>query len=240
LATTTSTENSGLLDVLLPPFEEEMGIEVDVIAVGTGKAIKLAENGDVDVILVHDRAREEAFVAQEYGVRRHPVMHNDFVVLGPERDPAGVAGSTDAAKALAAVAEAEAIFVSRGDESGTHAKEKSLWRAAEMAPAGDWYLEAGQGMGATLTMADEKRAYTLADRGTFIAFRKKIDLGIVCEGDPRLHNPYGVIAVNPERHPHVHHEAALRLIEYLTSTGGQRIIAEFTKGGEQLFVPDAK
>jgi tungstate transport system substrate-binding protein len=239
LATTTSTENSGLLEVLLPLFEEAAGIEVDVIAVGTGKAITLAENGDVDAILVHDRAREDAFVAQGYGVGRRDVMHNDFVVLGPKSDPAGIAGSTDAAQALAAIAAAEATFISRGDQSGTHAKEKSLWRAARVEPSGDWYLEAGQGMGATLTMADEKQAYTLADRGTFIAFRDQIDLGVLCQGDPRLHNPYGVIAVNPQRYPHVHHEAALQFIDYLTSAKGQRIIAEFTRDGERLFVPDA-
>jgi tungstate transport system substrate-binding protein len=214
-------------------------MKVDVIAVGTGKAIRLAENGDVDVILVHDRAREDKFVADGHGVSRRGVMHNDFVVLGPEVDPAGIAGSRDAVKAFRAIAAARAPFVSRGDESGTHAKEKAIWKAAGIAPAGAWYLEAGQGMGATLTVASEKQAYVLADRGTFIAYRAKIDLVVLCERDPRLDNPYGIIAVNPDRHKHVHHAAAIKLIEYITSPEGQKIIADFKKDGQPLFFPDA-
>ena len=240
LATTTSTENSGLLAVLLPPFEAKHNVQVDVIAVGTGKALKLGENGDVDVVLVHARAAEDKFVADGHGVNRRGVMHNDFVVLGPEVDPAGIAGQRDAVKAFQAIAAAKAPFVSRGDESGTHKKEKAIWKAAEIAPSGAWYLEAGQGMGATLTVANEKQAYVLADRGTAIAFRGKTGLKVLCEGDPRLFNPYGIIAVNPKRHGHVRFAEAMRLIEFVTSPEGQRLIAGFRMAGEQLFHPDAE
>ncbi|MFP4057302.1 MAG: substrate-binding domain-containing protein [Candidatus Brocadiia bacterium] len=241
LATTTSTENSGLLEVLLPPFEEEHGIRVDVIAVGTGKALRLAENGDVDAVLVHAPEREERFVAAGHGVDRRRVMHNDFVILGPSSDPAKVAAAGgDAAKALAAIAAAGAPFVSRGDDSGTHIKERSLWRAAGIEPQGEGYMEAGQGMGATLTIADEKRAYTLADRGTFVAFRGHIDLVALCQGDPRLHNPYSIIAVNPQRHPSVDYAAATKLADFLVSPRGQRLIAGYRRDGEQLFVPHAR
>lgn len=239
LATTTSTDNSGLLDVLLPPFEKAAGIRVDVIAVGTGKAITLAQNGDVDVILVHDRAREEKFVADGFGVARHAVMHNDFVVLGPAADPAKVKGMADVAQAMKAIAEARAPFASRGDDSGTHAKEKALWAAAGIQPAGAWYLEVGQGMGATLTVASEKQAYVLADRGTFLAYRGKVELVVLCQGDQRLSNPYGIIAVNPARHPHTKHEAARKLIDFVVSVEGQKLIAGFRKGGQPLFFPDA-
>jgi len=238
LATTTSTDNSGLLDVLLPAFERKHNIKVAVIAVGTGKAIKLAENGDVDVILVHAREAEEKFVADGYGVNRRDVMHNDFVILGPRADPAKIAGSKDAVRAFQAISGARALFVSRGDESGTHKKEKAIWKAAGIAPSGRGYLEAGQGMGATLTMADEKRAYVLADRATYIAFRGKIGLKLLCEGDPRLPNSYGIIAVNPERHKHVRYAEAMKLIEFITSPEGQRIIADFRVEGEQLFHPN--
>ncbi len=239
MSTTTSTENSGLLARLLPPFEETWGCRVDVIAVGTGKALRLGANGDVDVVLVHARPAEDKFVADGYGVNRRDVMHNDFVVLGPADDPAGVRGSGSAAEALRRIARAEASFVSRGDDSGTHKKEKSLWAAVGLEPGGAWYKEAGQGMGAVLRMADELGAYTLSDRGTYLAFREKLGLRIVYEGDPALANPYGIIAVNPARYPDANYEGAMCLIGYITGPRGQRIIKQFKKGGEQLFFPDA-
>lgn len=239
LATTTSTDNSGLLDHILPAFEREAGVKVDVIAVGTGKALALARNGDVDVVLVHAPKAEREFVAAGGGVNRTLVMHNDFVILGPPSDPVKIHGSHDAVAALRAIAAAEAPFVSRGDESGTDKKEKALWREAGIAPAGPWYLETGQGMGQTLVVADEKRAYVLADRGTAIAFRDKAELLVLCGGDRRLMNPYSVIAVNPKRQPHVRYREALALIRFLTSERGQRLIGGFRLGGQQLFHPDA-
>jgi tungstate transport system substrate-binding protein len=238
LATTTSTENSGLLDALKPEFRKKTGIEVDVIPVGTGKALKLGENGDVDVVLVHAPSREEAFVKAGFGLERVPVMHNDFVVLGSMNDPAGVRGMKDAPGAFAKIARAASPFVSRGDDSGTHIKEKGLWKEAAVDPAGAWYVSAGQGMGAVLVMANEKQAYTLADRGTFIAFREKIALEVLVEGDPVLANPYGVIAVNHARHPHVKRAEVAEFIAWLTSAEGQRLIAGYRKGGEQLFFPE--
>jgi len=240
LATTTSTDNSGLLSALLPPFEQKYGIKVDVVAVGTGKALKLAENGDVDVVLVHAREAEEEFVNNGFGINRRDVMYNDFVIVGPENDPAGIRQSAKAADALAMIAEKAAPFTSRGDDSGTHKKERDLWKLAGIVPKGAWYVEAGQGMGAVLNMADEKQAYTLTDRGTWIAFTKKLDLAILLEGDPELFNPYGIIAVNPARHPHAHYMEAMLLIAWLTSPDGQRLIAEFKQDGQVLFVPSAK
>ncbi len=239
LATTTSTENSGLLDVLKSEFLKKTGIKVHPIAVGTGKALKLGENGDVDVVLVHAPSREAAFVTAGFGLERIPVMQNDFVVLGAPGDPAGVRGMKDASAALAKIAGGECAFVSRGDDSGTHTKEKCLWKEAGVSPSGQWYVSAGQGMGAVIVMANEKQAYTLADRGTFIAFREKISLEVVVEGDPRLANPYGVIAVDHTRHPHVKRAEAAEFIAWLTSAEGQRLIAAFRKGGEQLFFPNA-
>lgn len=239
LATTTSTENSGLLDMLKHEFAKASGIDVHVIAVGTGKALRLAQNGDVDVVLVHSPSRERAFVEAGFGLERVPVMHNDFVLLGPKDDPAGVKGMTDAPGALAKIAEAKSPFISRGDDSGTHTKEETLWKEAGVRPEGQWYVSAGQGMGAVLVMADEKRAYTLADRGTFIAFKKKIALEVMVEGDARLANPYGVIAVNHARHPHVKAPEVAEFIAWLTSAEGQRLIAGYRKGGEQLFFPGA-
>jgi len=239
LATTTSTENSGLLDALLPVFREKHSIEVQVIAVGTGKAIKHGENGDVDVILVHARSAEDKFVADGYGANRRDVMHNDFVILGPADDPAGVRGMKDAAAALTRLADSKVSFVSRGDDSGTHKKEHSLWHGAGIEPSGSWYLSAGQGMGACLTMANEKRAYVLSDRGTYLAYGEKINLEVLVEGDPRLFNPYGVIAVNPDKHPHVKYEDAMTFIDWLTSPEAQNMIARYQRGGEQLFYPDA-
>jgi tungstate transport system substrate-binding protein len=235
LATTTSTENSGLLAELLPPFEQANNCKVDVIAVGTGKAIKLGQNGDVDVILVHARGRENKFVAEGYGVDRRDVMYNDFVILGPAHDPAGTKDAKDAAAAMARIAEAKAIFVSRGDDSGTHSREKQLWQLAKVAPAGDWYLEAGRGMGEVIVMAGERRGYTLSDRGTYLAFREKTDLQIAVEGDQRLFNPYGVIMVNPQKHAHVKTELAQKFLDYLISKPSRVLITGFRKGGEQLF-----
>lgn len=239
LATTTSTESSGLLEALLPAFTEKHGIMVHPIAVGTGKAIRLAENGDVDVILVHAPPAERKFVEEGFGVDRRDVMHNDFVILGPAPDPAGVRGTKDAAAALTKIARARSPFVSRGDDSGTNSKEKALWGDAGVEPSGAWYMPAGQGMAAVLLMAHEKRAYTLADRGTYIALRDKVQLEVLVEGDRRLLNPYGVIAVNPARHPHVRYAEAMTFIAWLTSPEGQEIIAGHTRDGEQLFYPDA-
>jgi len=239
LATTTSTDNSGLLAAILPAFEKKRGFKVHVIAVGTGKAIRLGENGDVDVILVHAREAEDKFVSDGFGVSRRAVMHNDFVILGPASDPAGVKGTKDAAEALARISRAGETFVSRGDDSGTHKKEKKLWAAAGLEPKGSWYLSAGQGMGACLTIADEKRGYVIADRGTYLAFKGKIEIDVLAEGDKRLFNPYGVIAVNPERHPEVNSEGAEAFIEWLTGREAQKMIADFEVGGEQLFIPDA-
>jgi tungstate transport system substrate-binding protein len=240
LATTTSTYDSGLLDFLLPEFESEHNVKVDVIAVGTGQAVAIAEKGDADLILVHSRAREDKFVAEGYGVNRRDVMYNDFVILGPEDDPAGIRGLTDAALAFAKIAEAKAPLASRGDESGTHGKEKAVWQAAGIKPGGDWYLSLGQGMGATLTVADEKGAYTLADRGTYLSRKEGLGLPLLVEGDPILFNPYGVIAVNPEGRPHVQPDMAIQFIEWLTSMETQERIGEFRhSSGEVLFHPNS-
>ncbi|MBI5342683.1 MAG: substrate-binding domain-containing protein [Deltaproteobacteria bacterium] len=235
MSTTTSTENSGLLAVLLPPFEKKHGCKVDVIAVGTGKSLKLGETGDVDVVFVHARKPEDKFVADGFGVNRRDVMYNDFVILGPPDDPAGIRNTVSASDAFARIAAAQARFVSRGDESGTHQKEKEIWKAAGIVPKGKWYLEAGQGMGEVIQMAAQVRGYTLADRGTYIAYRKKTDLAVLRQGDKGLWNPYGVIAVNPARHPHVKHGLAMKFIEYLTGEEGRRIIADFKIDGEPLF-----
>ncbi|PNU21277.1 tungsten ABC transporter substrate-binding protein [Geothermobacter hydrogeniphilus] len=235
LATTTSTENSGLLAELLPPFEKANDCHIDVIAVGTGKALKLGETGDVDVVLVHARSKEDKFVAAGYGVDRRDVMYNDFVILGPKSDPAGIQGLKDAVAAMTKIALAQATFVSRGDDSGTNTRELQLWKAAGIKAEGDWYLEAGRGMGEVLTMADERRGYTLSDRGTYLAYRDKIDLGVMVEGDKRLFNPYGVIMVNPARHPHVKVKLARKFMDFLTSDTGRKLITGYRRGGEQLF-----
>lgn len=239
LATTTSTDNSGLLHALLPALKARHNIEVQIIAVGTGKAIKHGENGDVDVILVHARAAEDKFVEDGFGVNRRDVMHNDFVILGPESDPAGAKGMKDARAALKKIAGAGALFVSRGDDSGTHKKEKSLWKAAGVSPEGTWYLSAGQGMGACLMVAHEKQGYIMSDRGTYLAYKDKIESKVLVQGDSLLFNPYGVIAVNPKKHPHVKADAASTFIEWLVSEQAQKIIGGFKRGGEQLFYPDA-
>lgn len=235
MSTTTSTENSGLLKVLLPPFEKANNCVVDVVSVGTGKALKLGENGDVDVVLVHSRPAENKFVADGFGVDRRDVMYNDYILVGPKDDPAKVKEAKSAVEAFKKIADAKAEFISRGDDSGTHKQEKEIWKAAGVKPEGKWYVEAGQGMGAVLQMAFDKKAYTLADRGTFGAYEKKIDLVILLEGDKALFNPYGVIAVNPEKHPKANYALAKKFIEYLTSPEGKKIIAEFKVNDKQLF-----
>ncbi|MCK4241063.1 MAG: substrate-binding domain-containing protein [Candidatus Atribacteria bacterium] len=239
LATTTSTENSGLLGVLLPPFEEKFGIKVDVIAVGTGKALKLGENGDVDVVLVHARAAEDKFIQEGYGVNRRDVMYNDFIILGPFDDPAKIKDEKNVVLALRKISEQKIYFVSRGDDSGTHKKEKILWQKAGIIPEGKWYIEIGQGMGAALQIAYEKQAYILCDRGTFLAYKDKINLIILFEGDPLLFNPYGIMAINPALYPQVKYIEAMQLIAWVTSVEGQKIIKEYKKEGEVLFHPMA-
>ncbi len=242
LASTTSTDNSGLFADLLPGFTAETGIEVRVVAVGTGQALRLAERGDADVLLVHHRPSEDRFVAEGHGVARHDVMYNDFVIVGPKADPAGVKGLGDAAAALSRIAAAASVFLSRGDDSGTHKKERALWQAAGVdteAHSGTWYRETGSGMGATLNTAAAQGGYVLSDRATWTAFRNKADLEVVAEGDPRLFNPYGVILVNPERHPHVKAADGQALIDWLVSPEGQARIAAFEVGGRQLFFPNA-
>jgi len=239
ISSTTSTDNTGLFQVLNPPFEKRFGCRVDVVAVGTGKALKIGEMGDSDVVFVHSRPAEDAFVAAGHGVNRRDIMYNDFIIIGPANDPAGIRGTRDAKKALTAIAQAGAPFISRGDDSGTHKKEKSLWKKAGVVPKGRWYSEAGQGMGAVIQIANEKLAYTLADRGTYLAYRNKTSLEILCEGDPDLFNPYGIIAVNPAKHPHVNYIMAMAYIGWVTSPEGQKIIREFGKEkfGQALFIP---
>jgi tungstate transport system substrate-binding protein len=242
VASTTSTENSGLFGELLPKFQEETGIEVRVVAVGTGQAIELARNGDADVLFVHHKPSEEQFVADGFGVERHEVMYNDFVVVGPASDPAGVKGSKDVVDALGRIAEAKAPFASRGDDSGTHKAELALWQEAgvDVADAsGTWYRETGSGMGATLNTAAGMDAYALTDRGTWLSFDNKADLEIVVEGDPRLFNQYGIILVNPEKHPHVKAELGQTFIDWVVSPEGQKAIAAYKVNGQQLFFPNA-
>jgi len=237
LTTTTSTANSGLLGHLLSPFEEETGIEVVVVAVGTGQALALGERGDADIVLVHAREREDAFVAAGFGIDRRDVMWNDFVIVGPSSDPAGIRGESNPTSALKRLHAAEALFVSRGDDSGTHIRELGLWKTAGLDPAGNWYWKAGQGMGRCLVMADEKRGYTLTDRGTFLAFHEGVDLEILVEGHASMRNPYGAIRVNPDQHPQVNASQALKLLDYLTSSEGQKRIGTFRVDGEMLFHP---
>jgi tungstate transport system substrate-binding protein len=242
LASTTSTQDSGLFDHLLPRFTARTGIEVRVVAVGTGQAIKLAENGDADVLLVHAKQAEEDFVAAGFGVKRLDVMYNDFVVVGPAADPAGVRGSSDSVAALRAIAARQAVFLSRGDDSGTHKAELKLWEKAGIdvkAASGTWYRETGSGMGATLNTAAAMPAYTLADRATWLAFANKADLAIVVEGDELLFNQYGVTLVNPARHPHLKAADGQAFIDWLVSAEGQAAIAAYAIGGQQLFFPNA-
>ena len=239
MSTTTSTENSGLLAVLNPVFEQQYHARVDVIAVGTGKALKLGENGDVDIVLVHAPGAELAFVKKRFGIERTAVMHNDFVLIGPADDPAGVKQASSTVEALKKISQTQSSFISRGDDSGTHKKEKALWRQAGIDPAGSWYFAVGQGMGTVLTIADEKQAYTLSDRGTFLAFQDKISLPVLFEGDPALYNPYHIMAVNPAKHPHVNIDLARQYIQFITSPSIQQKIAQYKKHGQVLFYPDA-
>ncbi|MGI9368108.1 MAG: substrate-binding domain-containing protein [Ruegeria sp.] len=240
---TTSTQNSGLLDYILPGFEAESGIDVRVVAVGTGQAIRNAINGNADVLLVHDKPAEEKFVADGWGVERLDVMYNDFVLVGPKSDPAAVRGDRDIAVALSAIALAEAPFASRGDDSGTHKAELRHWEKTGVdvsAASGTWYRETGSGMGATLNVASGMNAYALTDRATWQSFGNKGDLQLLVEGDPELFNQYGVILVNPDKHPTVRAKAGQRFIDWLTAEDGQAAIASFTLGGEQLFFPNAR
>ncbi|MBI5373983.1 MAG: substrate-binding domain-containing protein [Candidatus Schekmanbacteria bacterium] len=243
MSTTTSTENSGLLPVIITPFEKANDVKIDVIAVGTGAALKLGENGDVDLVFVHSRPDEDKFVASGFGIDRRDVMHNDFVILGPKNDPENLKGAGSALEAFKRLGAGKCEFISRGDNSGTHIKEKELWKLAGVSPSGSplakWYVETGQGMGAVLQIANDKQAYTLADRGTYIAYEKKVDLVILYEGDKTLYNPYGIIAVNPAKFPHVKYDLAKKFIEYITSSEGQKIIADFKVNGKELFFPDA-
>jgi tungstate transport system substrate-binding protein len=243
LASTTSTENSGLFDHLLPLFESETGIAVRVIAVGTGQAMRLGQNGDADLLLVHHRPSEERFVADGYGSARHDVMYNDFIVVGPATDPANIVGLASAAEAFNRIAASQAVFASRGDDSGTHKAETGIWRQASVDPtgaSGAWYRELGAGMGATLNAASAMDAYTLTDRATWLAFENPGELKLMVEGDPLLFNQYGVIAINPERHPHVKHQDAGRFVEWLLSPPGQGAIGGFRLRGTQVFFPNAK
>jgi len=266
MSTTTSTESSGLLNVLLPEFEKDEGIKVKVIAKGTGAAIRDGMDGNVDVIFVHAKDREMEFVEQGYGTKRFAVMHNDFIIIGPVSDPAGIKGSKDSAEAMKKIAAAKAPFISRGDDSGTHTKEQEIWTAAGVAltdhiltlvkdgkevkvsskkPADsdNWYFSIGQGMGKTITFADEKRAYCLSDRGTYISYKfgKKpaVDAEILYDGDELLANPYGVIPVNPKKHPDVQYDLAMKFANWLVSARGQGLIAGYLLEGKQLFFPDA-
>lgn len=243
VASTTSTEQSGLFKHLLPQFERKAGIQVRVVALGTGQALDLARRGDADVVFVHDAPAEERFVAEGFGVRRQQVMYNDFVVIGPKADPARVAGLRDTPEALKRIHSSRAPFVSRGDKSGTHAAELRLWKIAGLYPAsgkGTWYRETGAGMGPSLNTAAAMGAYVLADRGTWLSFRNRADLAILVEGDERLFNQYGVMLVNPARHPHVKREPAQRFIDWLVSPEGQAAIAGYRIEGQALFFPNAK
>lgn len=243
LATTTSTQDSGLLEYLLPDFEKEFNTRVDVIAVGTGQALQLGKDGNADVLLVHARAQEDAFLTDGHGTRREDVMYNDFVIVGPESDPAGIKGMTGAVDAFKKIAETKAPFVSRGDKSGTHTKELAVWKSAGITPEGDWYISAGQGMGEVLTMAEEQQAYTISDRATYLARTKTgLTLQVLVERDKTLLNPYGVIAVNPDKGPQINNDLAARFIDWIVSVPVQEKIGEFGKAdfGQSLFVPDSK
>ncbi|PWS38686.1 tungsten ABC transporter substrate-binding protein [Falsiroseomonas bella] len=243
VASTTSTEQSGLFRHILPIFTRETGINVRVVALGTGQALDVGRRGDADVVFVHDRAAEQRFVQEGFGLERRHVMFNDFVIIGPAADPAKVAGLRDTAAALRRISAANAPFVSRGDRSGTHAAELRLWQQASVDPTqgrGQWYREVGQGMGPALNTAAAQNAYILADRGTWLSFRNRQDLKVLVEGDPRLFNQYGVMVVNPQRHPHVKQADAQRFTDWLVSPAGQEAIAGYTINGEQLFFPNAR
>ena len=241
LASTTSTQNSGLFDHILPKFKAASGIAVRVVAVGTGAALRLARNGDADVLLVHHQPSEEAFVRDGFGVARHPLMYNDFIIVGPKDDPLGLAQAADAAAALTRIAQGRAAFVSRGDDSGTHKRELALWVDAGIdtsVHSGTWYRETGSGMGASLNTAAAMDAYTLSDRGTWLSFQNKRGLAILSEGDPGLRNKYGIILVSPKRHPHVKARLGQSFIDWLMSAAGYSAIAGHRIDGEQLFYPN--
>ncbi len=242
VASTTSTEQSGLFGFLLPAFQEKTGIQVRVVALGTGQALDVARRGDADVVFVHAKAAEEKFLAEGHGVKRYPVMYNDFVLIGPRSDPARIAGGKDILAALKKIQAAQAPFVSRGDRSGTHMAELNLWKAAGIEidkGKGPWYRDTGQGMGPALNTAASMNAYVLADRATWLAFKNRGDLGILVEGDKRLFNQYGVILVNPDKHPSVKKQLGQAFIDWLVSSEGQKTIADYKIGGEQLFYPNA-
>ncbi len=242
IASTTSTEQSGLFGFLLPAFEKETGIKLRVVALGTGQALDLARRGDADVVFVHAKAAEEKFLAEGQGVKRFPVMYNDFVLIGPKSDPAKVAGGKDITEALKKIHAAQAPFVSRGDRSGTHMAEIDLWKTSGLdleKAKGPWYRDTGQGMGPALNTAASMNAYVLADRGTWLAFRNRGNLAIVVEGDKRLYNQYGVMLVNPEKHPAVKKDLGQAFIDWVVSPAGQKAIADYKIGGEQLFFPNA-
>ncbi len=240
LASTTSTQNSGLYEFLLPKFTAETGITVHVVAVGTGQAIKIAQNGDADALLVHHRASEDAFVAKGYGIERRDVMYNDYVIIGPKSDPASVGAAKTTTQALNGIHAAQSLFISRGDDSGTHKKERELWSAAEIAPNGTWYREIGAGMGAALNMAAATDAYLMSDRGTWLSFGNTQNLTILFQGESQLRNPYGLILVNPATHTHVDTTSARRFADWITSPIGQQAIAEFRVENKQLFCPNAQ
>jgi len=242
VSSTTSTEQSGLFKHLLPIFQAKTGIEVRVVALGTGQALDMARRGDADVVFVHDKVAEEKFIAEGYGVKRQEVMYNDFILVGPKSDPAKVAGSKDITEALKAIQAAQAPFVSRGDKSGTHAAELRLWKAAGVdldATKGAWYRDTGSGMGPALNTAASMNAYILADRGTWLSFKNRADLTISVEGDKRLFNQYGVILVNPDKHPHVKKADGQAFIDWVVSADGQKAIADYKIDGQQLFFPNA-
>jgi len=242
VSSTTSTEQSGLFPQLLPAFEKDTGINVRVVAVGTGQALDIGRRGDADVVFVHDKTAELKWLAEGEGVRRYPVMYNDFVLVGPASDPARVKGSKDITTALKAIADAKAPFVSRADKSGTHAAELRLWKDAGVdidTAKGPWYRETGSGMGAALNTASGLNAYILADRGTWLNFKNRGELGIAVEGDKRLFNQYGVMLVNPDKHPNVKKELGQKFVDWLISPSGQAVIAAYKIGGEQLFFPNA-
>ena len=244
LTTTTSTYDTGLLDELNAPFEDMYGVTVDAVAQGTGAALETARNGDSDVVMVHARSLEDEFMREGYGINRRDLMFNDFVIVGPEDDPGGIEGMGSAADAFATIADAEATFLSRGDNSGTHTKELAIWDEAGVEPGGDWYRETGQGMGEVLNIANEQGGYTLSDRGTFLSQRSEIDLTILVQGPIQdgpelLANPYGILAVNPEIHDNVNYDLAMAYIGYITSPDAQETIADYEADGEQLFFPRA-
>lgn len=240
LASTTSTQNSGLYEHILPMFEAETGIHVNVIAVGTGQALRIARNGDADVLIVHHRPSEEAFVAEGYGVKRFDLMYNDFVIVGPKSDPAGVRSQGSVEGAFRQIAAAKALFVSRGDDSGTHKKEREIWKSAGIEPQGDWYREIGSGMGAALNMVGVTDGYTLSDRGTWLSFGNKQNLDLLFSGVAGLRNPYSVVVVNDKKFPHVKTEAANTFVDWLLSDHGQEAIGAFRVQNQQLFCPYAK